>query len=70
MVNIFKFYAPSKDSAGAAATAGKSVTLGYWDKVKRAARDNKPDVLRDVMKEDVNYDEKAEAGEFGWTALQ
>ena len=45
MVNIFKFDAPSKDSAGAAATAGKSVTLGYWDKVKRAARDNKPDVL-------------------------
>ena len=48
--------AASKDSAGAAATAGKSVTLGYWDKVKRAARDNKPDVLRDVMKEHVNYD--------------
>ena len=90
LVNTFKFdifqvgnmqdlNAASKDSAGAAATAGKSVTLGYWDKVKRAARDNKPDVLKELMKEDVNYDEKGytsyfprekpEAGEFGWTAL-
>ena len=36
----------------------------YWNEVKRAARENKPDVLRELMKEDESY-----ADEFGWTAL-
>ena len=42
----------------------------YWDEVKRAARENKPDVLRELMKEDqVYYKEEEGADEFGWTAL-
>ena len=59
-----------KDSAAVAAAAAteQSVTQEYWDKVKRAARENKPDMLRELMKEDV-FLCFCRAEELGWTAL-